>query len=333
VAAFWLSVPFALSSSKGQEGFDKLSPGGWQELRSPRGYDWSSITRLTVISAFHGRRAARITSPPAVPVPCSKIRAPSQSPVHIVARLRDAGCVYAEEEARLLIDAKRPHELAALIEQRVAGVPLEYVLGWAEFCGQRIVLEAGVFIPRRRTEFLARQAVELTPPRSTVLDLCCGSGAVGAVLAATVADIDVLAGDIDPVAVRCARRNLAPWGGRVREGDLYAPLPRQMQGRINVLVANAPYVPSKDIEALPREARLHEPRRSLDGGPDGLDVQRRVAEQAARWLAPGGHLLMETGEHQAGTTVEICRRSGLLPRVARSDDWDATVVVATSAIR
>ncbi len=219
-----------------------------------------------------------------------------------------------------------------MVERRVAGLPLEHILGWAEFCGQRIAVQAGVFIPRRRTEFLARQAAVLAKPGAVVLDLCCGSGAVGAVLAASVSRVNLLAADIDPAAIRCARRNLARWGGKVYEGDLFAPLPVAMQGHVDVLVANAPYVPSKAIETLPREARLHEPRLSLDGGPDGHGVQRRVADQASRWLAPGGHLLMETGEHQAEQTAEIFSRNGLFARTARSDDWDATVVIGSKPL-
>ena len=247
----------------------------------------------------------------------------------ITLRLRAAGCVYAEEEARLLIAAGRAAELAAMVERRIAGWPLEHILGWAEFCGHRIALEAGVFIPRRRTEFLARQAVDMARPGAVVLDLCCGSGAVGVVLAACVGRVKVLAADIDPAATRCARHNLAPWGGHVYEGDLYAPLPAALQGRVDIVVANAPYVPSKAIETLPREARIHEPRLALDGGPDGHHVQRRVAAEAWRWLAPGGPLLMETGERQAAQTADIFSRNGLLSRTARSEDWDATVVIGT----
>lgn len=257
------------------------------------------------------------------------IHLPQHSLTHLTARLRAAGCVYAEEEARLLLAAGRPAELAAMVEQREAGLPLEHVLGWAEFCGQRIALEPGVFIPRRRTEFLAHRAIEMTRAGSTVLDLCCGSGAVAAVLAASVPRITLLAADIAPAAVRCARRNLAPWQGQVYEGDLFAPLPPGMKGRVDLMVANAPYVPSKAIDTLPREARLHEPRLSIDGGPDGHAVQRRVAAQAGRWLAPGGHLLMETSEDQAPQVLQIFRRNGLLPRLLRSDEWDATVVAAT----
>ena len=250
---------------------------------------------------------------------------------HITTRLRDAGCVYAEDEARLLMAAGRPADLAAMVEQRAAGRPLEYVLGWAEFCGRRIALEPGVFIPRRRTEFLARTAIALVRPGAVVLDLCCGSGAVGAALATAVSRIRLLAADIDPKATRCACRNLAPWGGEVFEGDLFAPLPAALKARVDLLVVNAPYVPTKAIATLPREARLHEPRLSFDGGPDGHRVQRRVAAQATQWLAPGGHLLMETSEAQAAETAWIFRHQGLATRTVREEDWDATVVIGTKA--
>ncbi|MDT7565026.1 MAG: release factor glutamine methyltransferase, partial [Pseudonocardiales bacterium] len=164
----------------------------------------------------------------------------------MVTRLRAAGCVFAEDEARLLISSARtPADLAAMVDRRVRGLPLEHVLGWAEFCGLRIAVDTGVFVPRRRTEFLVRQAASLARPGAVVLDLCCGSGAVGAALAATVERAEIHAVDIDPAAVLCARRNLA--GGQVYEGDLYEPLPDALRGRVDVLVANAPYVPTEAI--------------------------------------------------------------------------------------
>jgi release factor glutamine methyltransferase len=240
----------------------------------------------------------------------------------LVARLRAAGCVFAEDEARLLrAAAKTPAELSGMVERRAAGVPLEHVVGWAEFCGRRIAVAPGVFVPRRRSEFLARQAAARTRPGAIVVDLCCGSGAIGAALGA----VEVHAVDIDPAAVRCARRNLAT--GRVYQGDLYEPLPAALRDRVEVLVANVPYVPSGDVGLLPPEARLHEARAALDGGTDGLDVLRRVAAGAPRWLAPGGHLLVETGERQAARAVQVLARAGLAPRVAVSPDLDATVII------
>jgi release factor glutamine methyltransferase len=259
----------------------------------------------------------------------------------IVTRLRAAGCVFAEDEARLLISAARtPPELAAMVDRRAAGLPLEHVLGWAEFCGLRIVVDPGVFVPRRRTEFLVHQAAALARlaagtagqalarPPAVVVDLCCGSGAVGAALVEVLDRVELHAVDIDPPAVRCARRNVAA-GGQVYEGDLYEPLPATLRARVDVLVASAPYVPTEAIRLLPPEARIHEPRVALDGGVDGLDIVRRVTAAAPLWLAPGGYLLVETSERQAPRTVETVARNGLIPRVASSDELNATVVIGT----
>ncbi|MEW9534234.1 putative protein N(5)-glutamine methyltransferase [Microbispora sp. NPDC049125] len=258
---------------------------------------------------------------------------PSSLPLSaIVTRLRAAGCVFAEDEAELITStARTPAETAAMVDRRVSGFPLEHVLGWAEFCGLRISVAPGVFVPRRRTEFLVRQAAALVRPRAVVVDLCCGSGALGAALAEARDQVEVHASDIDPAAAECARRNLAAAGGRVYEGDLYEPLPATLRGRVDVLLANVPYVPTGEIELLPSEARLHEARVALDGGADGLDVLRRVSAAAPLWLAPGGCLLFETSERQAGQAMEVVGRDGLLPRLAASEELNATVVIAAKA--
>jgi len=246
----------------------------------------------------------------------------------VVAALRSAGCVFAEDEAELILStARTPDEVAAMVDRRVAGLPLEHVLGWAWFQGLRISVEPGVFVPRRRTEFLVDQAVALARGASLVVDLCCGSGAVGAALAASLGEIELHAADIDPAAVRCARRNVAPFTGHVHEGDLFAALPDTLRGRVDVLSANVPYVPTAEVGLLPSEARDHEPLVALDGGADGLDVLRRVAAEAPRWLAPGGYLLVETSEHQAPLAVEAFARGGLTPHLAVCDELYAHVVI------
>jgi release factor glutamine methyltransferase len=238
--------------------------------------------------------------------------------------LRAAGCVFAEDEAELLIGAApTASDLARLVAQRVAGLPLEQVLGWAEFCGLQVAIDRGVFVPRRRSEFLVRQAVAVAQPGAVVVDLCCGSGAIGAALAA-VQRIELYAVDLDPVAVQCTRRNI---DGRVYQGDLYDPLPATLQGRIDVLVANAPYVPTDEIACMPPEARMYEPQAALDGGVDGLDIQRRVVAGAPLWLAPAGTLLIETSDRQAAHTADIVASAGMQPRVVSSDELDATVVI------
>ncbi|MFE9310240.1 putative protein N(5)-glutamine methyltransferase [Streptomyces sp. NPDC088353] len=251
-------------------------------------------------------------------------------PAGVVAALRAAGCVFAEEEAELIVTgARTPRELAVLVERRVAGFPLEQVLGWARFHGLRIAVEPGVFVPRRRTEFLVDQAVARSPEASVVVDLCCGSGAVGVALAAALGPVELHAADIDPAAVRCARRNVVPRGGTVHEGDLFEALPASLRGRVGILAANVPYVPTGEVGLLPPEARDHEPLVALDGGADGLDVLRRVTAEAPDWLAPGGCLLVETSERQAPQALATFTRAGLTAHLAVSDDLSANVVTGT----
>ncbi|MFJ8040606.1 putative protein N(5)-glutamine methyltransferase [Kitasatospora sp. NPDC096147] len=243
-----------------------------------------------------------------------------------VTTLRAAGCVFAEDEAELLLAATTDAgRLAELTARRAAGYPLEHVLGWAAFCDLRIAVGPGVFVPRRRTEYLAELATALLTPEAVVLDLCCGAGAVAAVLArGPYAELH--AADLDRAAVACARRNL-PADAALYQGDLYAPLPATLRGRITVLIANAPYVPTDEIRFLPPEARDHEPLATLDGGPDGLAVQRRVIADAPHWLAPGGRLLIETSARQSPSTAAAMTAAGLLTRTTASEDHDATVVI------
>ncbi len=247
----------------------------------------------------------------------------------VVSRLRAAGCVFAEDEAELLVAAATtPADLDALVERRVAGLPLEHLLGWAEFHGLRITVRPGVFVPRHRTGFLVDVAVALAPPDPVVLDLCCGSGALGAAFAAALAPRELHAADVEPAAVECARLNLP--GAHVHQGDLYGALPASLRGRVDVLLANVPYVPSDAVATMPPEARLHEPLAALDGGADGLDLARRVAVGAPHWLAAGGTLLIESSERQAPVLEEVLAAAGLRPRVHEDDERGATVVTGTA---
>ena len=242
----------------------------------------------------------------------------------LVAALRAAGCVFAEDEARVLLDeASSPAEVMAWVARRMTGEPLEQIVGWAAFAGQRVAVGPGVFVPRRRSELVAEVAGR--EPADVVVDLCCGTGALGAALAARWPRAEVHAADSDPAAVACARRNLPP--ERVHEGDLYAALPGDLRGRVDVLVVNAPYVPTEAIATMPREAREHEHLVALDGGVDGLDVQRRVAAGAPGWLRPGGRLVLETGRAQADRTAALVAAAGLAATVETDDEVDGTVVL------
>ncbi|BCW81158.1 N5-glutamine S-adenosyl-L-methionine-dependent methyltransferase [Arthrobacter sp. NicSoilC5] len=274
-------------------------------------------------------------------LPAAHGQSPQLGYDQIVSQLRSAGCVFAEDEARLLLaEGAGPAELSRNIQQRVEGVPLEHILGWAEFAGGRVVVEPGVFVPRRRTELLVNAALDLLaedalalpadaalPAPPVVVDLCCGSGAVGTAILRHAPQVELHAADIEPAAVRCARRNLEPLGGHVHAGDLFAALPAALPGRVRVLAVNAPYVPTRAIRTMPPEARLYEPAASLDGGPDGLDFHRRVAAEGVHWLAPHGHLLIETSEQQAAGTSGILAAAGFAVRTVRSEELDGTVVV------
>ena len=274
----------------------------------------------------------------------------------LVARLRAAGCVFAEDEAELLSStARSPAELDALVERRVAGEPLEQVVGWAEFAGLRILVSPGVFVPRRRSEFLVglaaalirRKDVRLSPAASVstatvIVDLCCGTGALGLAVAAelggglgssTPGTVELHSADLDPAAVACAERNVTPAGGRVYGGDLFDALPSALRGRVDVLICNAPYVPSAEVAFLPAEARDHEPLVALDGGLDGLSVLRRAASGAPSWLAPGGVLLVETSERQAQEMASAMASAGLVARVHADEEYGAAVVTGAAHSR
>jgi release factor glutamine methyltransferase len=194
-------------------------------------------------------------------------------------------------------------------------------------------VDDGVFIPRPRSELLAHRAnAAAKSSRSrpvVVVDLCCGAGALGAAIAAGAPHVELHGADIDPAAVRCARSATAPFGGRVYVGDLFDPLPAGLCGRVDVLVANGPYVPTGELEFLPVDARRYERPAALDGGDDGLLVLGRIIGGAPRWLRTGGAVLVECAEHQAASLADHVTAAGLHAEVVREEDIGATVVIGT----
>lgn len=208
------------------------------------------------------------------------------------------------------------------MQRREAGEPLEVILGWVSFAGIRVWVDPGVFVPRQRTAYLANQAIKRAQPGDIVVDLCCGAGAIGAAIEAALPSVEVHASDLDHAAVVNARRNLA----RVHEGDLFAALPVDLKGRVDILVVNAPYVPTDAIALMPREARDFEPLVTLDGGPDGAAIHRRIAATAGEWLAPAAHVMVETSRAQAPLTAGAFEEHGFTTKVKRRKG--ATIVIA-----
>ncbi|MGK5685013.1 putative protein N(5)-glutamine methyltransferase [Actinoplanes sp. URMC 104] len=244
--------------------------------------------------------------------------------MEVVNRLRAAGCVFAEQEAAVLLEAAADDdELERMVQRRVGGEPLEQVVGHADFAGIRVRLRPGVFVPRVRSELLVRLAAQHDP--EVLVDLCCGSGALGLAVRHRRPGVELHAADLDATAVACARDNGI---AHVHEGDLYDALPAGLQGRVDVLVANVPYVATAHIPLLPAEAREHEPRLALDGGPDGLDIFRRVTGSAPKWLSSDGILLSEITEEQQSGAIAAVRNAGLDGEVVYDEDLEARVVRA-----
>jgi release factor glutamine methyltransferase len=224
--------------------------------------------------------------------------------VDVVGRLAAAGCIAADEEAEMLTEAAGGDaaRLESLVKRRERGEPVEWIVGWAPFCGLRIAVTPGVYVPRVQTEVLARRAASLLAPDGVAVDLATGSGAIAAVLVAARPGAEIVATELDPTAAACARAN----GVLVYEGDLDDGLPPSFERRVDVLTANVPYVPTEAHALLPRDVQDHEPRLALDGGADGLDLVRRVLALAPRWLRPAtGRVLVEVGPDQADAFPDL----------------------------
>jgi len=220
-------------------------------------------------------------------------------PASTTSRLRSAGCVAAEDEAAELIDAAAGDRalLDALVSRRCRGEPLAWLVGSVRFCGERVTIHPGVYVVRWQSEPLALEAVRRLPHQGRAVDLCCGSGAIALVMARRRPGARVVASDIDPVAVECARAN----GIEAYAGDVASGLPTGLglTGQVDVVTAVPPYVPTAELRLLPRDTLAYEPRAALDGGPDGTELLQRVVAAAAGLLRPGGSLLVELGGDEA----------------------------------
>ena len=237
----------------------------------------------------------------------------------VIARLRDAGCVAAEREAsELAAAATNDGVLESWVRRRERGEPLAWITGTTVFCGRRIFVDPGVYVPRPQSERLARRAAGLLPATtwpatSSAVDLCTGAGAIAMHLAAERPQATVVGVDIEAHAVRCARRN----GVVTVRADVEAPL---RDAAFDLVTAVAPYVPTSELRLLPEDVRRYEPRLALDGGDDGLRVLRRIVRSAARLLRSGGWLLVELGGQQDGALGPVLRENGFAHDAPWFDD-------------
>jgi release factor glutamine methyltransferase len=246
----------------------------------------------------------------------------------LIHALGAAGCVAPAEEAEELLRAAGAGVgvLEELVARRRRGEPLAWIIGSVDFCGMRVHVDPGLYVPRPHTEVLARRAASLLPGDGIAVDLCTGSGAVAAVMRSVHPDATVLATDRDRRAIECARSN----GVTAFLGDLDEPLPSSLERRVDVMTAVVPYVPTEELHLLPRDVVAYEPRHALDGGPRGTAFLERVAELSVRWLRPGGRVLLELGGDQAlavATTMSVVGLSTF--RVHRDGDGDDRAIEAS----
>jgi release factor glutamine methyltransferase len=236
----------------------------------------------------------------------------------LAARLSAAGFIAAEEEADEILTraAGDPTILASLVARRLTGEPLAWITGSVLFCGERICVDPGVYVPRWQSEALARRAVERLPANGAAIDLCTGSGAIARILKMNRPGARVAASDVDERAIDCATAN----GVAVYRGDLFAPLPSELEGRVDVVVGVVPYVPTPALPLLQRDTFAFESQLAYDGGQDGTDILRRVLRDSPRFLRRGGALLLELGGDQADALGDDLARLGYVDVSVLTDD-------------
>jgi release factor glutamine methyltransferase len=208
--------------------------------------------------------------------------------------------------------------LDALVARRCTGEPLAWITGRTAFCDVEFLVHPGVYVPRWQSEQLARRAVELLAPNGTAVDLCTGCGAIAGILRNAHRAARVMATDVDPRAVACARAN----GVEAYCGDLFAPLPPPLEGNVDLVVGVVPYVPTLGLPLLQRDTLTFESTLSYDGGPEGTDILRRVVRVSPRYLRPGGVVLVELGGKEADALRGDLVQLGYADVVVLFDDED-----------
>jgi release factor glutamine methyltransferase len=252
----------------------------------------------------------------------------ADDPESLRALLAREGFIAADEEsAQLLAYARGDRELLdAAVRRRLTGEPLAWITGSVWFCGLEIRVDRDVYVPRWLTEPLARRAVARLPEQGVAADLCTGSGALAVVLQTHRPGARVVATDIDPRAVACAAGN----GVDALVGDLFAPLPDDLVGSLDVVVGVVPYVPTSELPLLQRDTFTFERPLSYDGGDDGADILRRVLADAPRFLKRGGAILLEVGGDQAELLEADLERLGYGEMsILTDEDGDVRGIEAT----
>ncbi len=255
-------------------------------------------------------------------------RSTTDDPGALAGVLSSAGFVAATEEAGELITraAGDADLLDALVGRRLSGEPLAWITGSAAFCGAEVRVDPGVYVPRHQSEPLAYRAAARLPATGTAVDLCTGSGAIARMLALARPGARVVACDVAERAVDCATGN----GVEVYCGDLFAPLPPSVAGRVDVVVGVVPYVPTSALPLLARDTLTFESPLAYDGGADGTDVLRRVVAESPAVLRRGGALLLELGGEQTQALAGDLGRVGYVDvTVLVDEDGDVRGVEAT----
>lgn len=244
-------------------------------------------------------------------------------------QLSRAGFLAAGEEAEQLVAFAGDDVvvLARAVERRLTGEPLAWIIGSTVFGGHRIAVAPGVYVPRGFSERLAERAVELLPAAGTAIDLCTGTGAIARTLMLARPGSRIIASDLDPTAVVCARTN----GVDAVVGDLFDGLPCHLEGSVDVVIGAVPYVPSDELAHLQRDTFAFETPLAYDGGEGGLTVLRRVVAEAPRFLRPGGALLLEVGGDQDQVLWDDLQRNGYRDVIVLlDDDGDTRGIEATA---
>lgn len=211
----------------------------------------------------------------------------------------------SELSSESIISPAESKQIASIVEKRLTGRPLWYIIGDVDFCGCTIKVDERVLIPRPETEQLAEIAIKTVEEGDKVLDMCTGSGCLAIAIAKGCAgkNISVTAADVSDAAIMLAKENANLNSAVVHfvQTDLFD----NIRGRFNVIVCNPPYIKTAEIAELDREVKDFEPRIALDGGEDGLDFYRRLAREINRYVARGGMLILEVGEDQAAEVLRL----------------------------